>query len=257
MTRPSLIRTCLGAVLAFLALASSACASGSRWQGLTSAQLYEMGRTEFESGDYGDAVETLERLLLASPGFEQAAEAQALLARAYFLDEQFILAQSEFTRFLDRYPAHPQAPAAALGVCRSNEALSPISQRDQTFTEQAVQVCRNVASDWQGTPQADSAAAIAVAMRAKLAKKQYDTGVYYLDHLGVPDAAILYWEDVVETYPDTEWAPAALAGIIDAYTRIGYDDEVEAARQRLLQGYPESPQARAVGADGGELAGGG
>lgn len=257
MTRPTQIRTTLRAVLAVTALVATACASGSRWEGLTSAQLFEMGRTEFEAGDYGDAVETLERLLLASPGFEQSAEAQLMLGRAYFHDRQFILSQSEFTRFLDRYPAHPQAPAAALGVCRSNEALSPISQRDQTFTEQAVQVCRNVASDWVGTPQADSAAAIAVDMRAKLAKKQYDTGAYYLDYLGVPDAAILYWEDLVENYPETEWAPAALAGIIDAYTRIGYDDEVDATRQRLLQAYPDSPEARAIGADGGDAAGGG
>lgn len=241
----------------FTALAATACASGSRWDGLTAAELFEVGRGEYDSGDYGDAVQTLERLLLGNPGFEQAAEAQIMLARAYFLDEQFILAQSEFTRFLDRYPAHPQAPAAALGVCRSNESLSPISQRDQTFTEQAVQVCRNVAADWQGTAQGDSAATVAVAMRAKLAKKQYDTGLYYLDHLGVPDAAILYWEDLVANFPETEWAPAALAGIIDAYTRIGYEDEVEATKQRLVEAYPESPQAREVGVDGGDPAGGG
>lgn len=240
----------------FLALTVGACASGTRWQGLTAAQLYEMGRAEFEAGDYGDAAETLERLILGSPGFEQAAEAQMMLARAYFLDEQFILSQSEFTRFIDRYPAHPQAPEAALGVCRSNEALSPISQRDQTFTLQAVQVCQNVATDWAGTPVAEQAAEIVRDMRDKLARKQYDNGAYYLRR-NVPDAAILYWQELVQLYPETEWAPAALAGIIDAYTRIGYDDEVEAATRRLLENYPESPEARAIVADGGGTGGGG
>lgn len=230
-----------------LALLVGGCTSVPRWQGLTSIQLWEMGQEEFAAGEYGDAVETLERLILGSPGFDQAAEAQLLLARSYYSDGKFILAQSEFTRFLDRHPGHPSAPSAALGMCRSNQELSPISQRDQTFTEQALQICRNVATDWQGTAQADSAAAVAADMEVKLARKQYDTGAYYL-RLGVPSAAVLYWEELVELYPDTPWAPTALTGIIEAYTELGYDDEVEAARSRLLESYPESPEAREIGA---------
>ena len=239
-----------------LVVALGACASTPRWQGLTASQLFEMGSAEFEAGDYGDASETLERLILGVPGFEQAAEAQLMLARAYFLDEQYILSQSEFTRFIDRYPAHPQAAEAALGVCQSNQALSPISQRDQTFTLQAAQVCENVAADWSGAPAADEAAAVAQEMRAKLAKKQYENGSYYLRR-NVPDAAILYWQQLVVSYPETEWAATALAGIIEAYTRIGYDDEVEAATARLLQDYPESPEARAIGGGGDGVSGGG
>ncbi len=227
-----------------------ACSSVPRWQGLTSIQLWEMAQEEFAAGEYGDAVQTLDRLIRGSPGFEQAAEAQLLLARAYYLDGKYILAQSEFTRFIDRYPTHPEAPTAALGTCRANEQLSPISQRDQTFTKQAIQICSNVMADWQGTPQADSAGVIVQAMEEKLARKHYDTGAYYL-RLGVPTAAILYWDEVVELYPDTPWAPTALRGIIDAYTRLGYDDEVEEAQRRLLAEYPDSPEAESVRPDRG------
>lgn len=239
-----------------LVVALGACASAPRWQGLTASQLFDLGRTEFEAGDYGDASETLERLMLGAPGFDQAAEAHLMLAQAYFLDEQYILAQSEYTRFIDRFPAHPRAAEAALGVCRSNQALSPISQRDQTFTLQAAQVCQNVATDWSGAPAAEEAAIVAREMRAKLAKKQYENGSYYLRR-NVPDAAILYWREVVAAYPETPWAATALAGIIEAYTRIGYDDEVEAATERLLQEYPESPEARAIGGGGSGVSGGG
>ncbi|NNK62537.1 MAG: outer membrane protein assembly factor BamD [Gemmatimonadetes bacterium] len=237
-------------VLVVLVGVAGACASTSRWEGLTATQLFEMGRIEFEAEEYGDASETLERLILGAPGFSQAAEAQLMLARAYFRSDQYILAQSEFTRFIDRFPAHPQAPDAALGVCRSNEALSPIAQRDQTFTMQAVTVCQNVASDWQGTPAAEQAAEIVREMRDKLAEKQYDNGAYYLRR-NVPDAAILYWQELLEAFPETDWAPTALAGIIEAYTRIGYDDEVATATERLLNEYPESPEARALGDGGG------
>lgn len=237
-------------LLAFVVVAVGACTSTPRWQGLTSVQLWQMAQEEFAAGDYGDAVQTLDRLIRGSPGFDEAAAAQMLLARAYFLDGKFILAQSEYTRFLDRHGNHPDAPSAALGMCRSNEELSPISQRDQTFTQQALQICLNVSNDWQGTAQADSADAIARTMQVKLAKKHYDTGAYYL-RLGVPTAAILYWDEVVDLYPTTPWAPTALQGIIDAYSRLGYEDEVEAARTRLLELYPESPEAESVRTDRG------
>lgn len=224
----------------------SGCASGPWWEGLTAQDLWTRGVGAFEDEDYGDAAETLGRLVLDFPNFAQAAEAQFMLAESHYRDEQYISAQSEYTRFLDRYPAHPRAPEAALGVCTSNEALSPISQRDQTFTEQAIQVCRNVATDWAGTPQADEAAEIVLDMREKLAKKSYENAWYY-HRRGLLDPALIYYENLLSEYPETSFAPKALAGLIDIYTTFGYDDEVEAARSRLLSEYPDSPEAEAVG----------
>jgi outer membrane protein assembly factor BamD len=210
---------------------------------------------EFEGGDYGDASETLGRLVLDFPSFAQADDAQFMLARAYFEDEQFISAQSEFTRFVDRYPADPRAPEAALGVCRASEALSPISQRDQTFTQQAIQVCRNVVVDWAGTPQAGAAQAIVDEMREKLAKKAYENAYYY-HRRELLDPALLYYEDLLAEYPETTFAPKALKGMMEIYTAFGYEDEVEQARTRLLADYPESPEARAVSGDGTRPPGG-
>ena len=99
-----------------------ACASSSRFEGMDAPAIYALAQEEYANGDYGDAAETLDRLLLVFPTFEQAAEAYFMMAESYFLDEQFITSSSEFTRFLDRFPAHPRAPAAALGVCRSYSA---------------------------------------------------------------------------------------------------------------------------------------
>lgn len=245
----------VGCAVLLAGLALAGCASGPWWEGLSAGDLWTKGVAEFEEGDYGDASETLGRLVLDYPNFGQAAEAQFILARAYYLDEQFISAQSEFTRFLDRYPAHPRAPEAAMGVCRSNEALSPISQRDQSFTQQAIQVCRNVATDWVGTPQADEAAGVVREMLDKLAKKAWENAWYY-HRRSLLDPALIYYENVVEDYPGTEWAARSLGGMIEIYTEFGYDDEVEAARTRLLDEYPDSPEARALSGESGGGSGG-
>lgn len=229
-----------------------ACGSTSRYQGMEAADLYRLAQEEVEREDYSDAAETLDRLLLVYPTFEQAAEAYFMMADAYFFDEQFITASSEYTRFLDRYPAHPKAPEAALGVCRAYSELSPISQRDQTFTDQALTVCRNVVADYRGLPVSQEAAEIANEMRRKLARKIYENGSYYLRR-EFYDSSVIYFEQVVERYPETEFAPKALLGIIQAYREIGYEDEVETARQQLLSQYPDSPEAREVGEGVGEV----
>jgi outer membrane protein assembly factor BamD len=215
--------------------------------------LWALGQREFEDGEYGDATETLERLQSVFPSFEQAAAVQMLLARAYFEDEKYIIAEAEYTTFLNRFPAHPSAGEAALGVCRSYERLSPISQRDQTFTERAMQTCGNVVNDFAGTPAATEAGRVAAEMRTKLAKKVFETADWYLSR-DLNDSAIIYFEALLERYPNTDWAPRALVGLMEAYTEIGYEDEVAAARERLLTRYPESPEARALangdGSDG-------
>lgn len=226
-------------------LSLAGCASGSKYRGLDAAGVYRLALEEYERGDYGDAAETLDRLLLAYPTFEQAAEAYLLLGEAYFHDEQYITSAAEYARFLSRYPAHASAPRAALGECRSYARLSPIPQRDQAYTEQALAVCRNVVADYPGLPEGDEAAAVADDMRDKLAQKVYENGRYYLRR-EFYDSSIIYFEQVAENYPETVWAPRSLLGMIQAYEAIGYEDEVAAARERLLDRYPDSTEARSI-----------
>lgn len=237
--RPALLL----AVAALLTVAG--CRSAPPYQGLTAGEIHALAQTEFDKGDYDDAIEALNRLLLTFPQYERAPEARFLMARAHFQEEEYISAASEWTRFLDRYPTHAAAPEAALGICRANAALSPDPQRDQTYTEQALTVCRNVVQDYQGDPVAAEAAEIANRMRAKLARKLYEVGDYYFSR-DLYDSAIIYFQLVDERYGDTEWAPRAVLAIMRSYEAIGYEDLAEEARDRLLNVYGTSPEAQRV-----------
>jgi outer membrane assembly lipoprotein YfiO len=230
----------------------AACASTPRFQGRGPTELHAQAQSDFDRRDYGDAIDALDWLLLVYPDYPQAAEARFLMARAYQEDRQHLLAGDEFARFIDRHPLHPLAPDAALGICRSQAALSPIPQRDQTYTRQAAVVCRDVAREYWMHAVAAEAQVLADEMRAKLAQKEYDTGQHYFRRRGY-DSAIYYWEMLVEEYWDTPWAPWALLGISQAYDRIGYDDDAEEYRARLLNSYPDSEAARE--ARGGGISG--
>ena len=82
-------------------------------------------------------------------------------------------------------------------------------------------------------------------MRLKLAEKDYEIGEYYYRRK-FWDSAVMYWDKVEKDFPDTIWAPRALAGIMRAYDKIGYQDLVQETRQRILDKYPNSPEAREV-----------
>ena len=226
----------------------AACMSAPPYQGIEEAELLAMGQRAIETGDENEAQEVLDRLLIAFPNFERAAEVRMMLAESYFRDEEYITALSEYQRFLNRYPSHPSAPDAALGRCRSSAALSPPIPRDQSYTGEAEVVCGNVVADYPGTTAASEAERIASEMRLKLAEKEYTTGDYYFrrDYF---DSAIIYWQFVENRYADTSWAPKALFGIMNAYAEIGYQDLVEETKQKLLDVYPDSEEARGL-ADG-------
>ena len=233
-------------LLAASLVSGAACASSLPYEGMTPDEMYALGEERFQDEDWDGAADVLDPLLLSRAGgtFERAPEARMMLARAYFNDERYLTAMDEYNRFLNGFASHELAPRAALGVCESLVSLSPIAPRDQTYTEQAVFVCGNVALNYGGLdPQVgEEANAFRNAARARLAEKVYENGHFYSDR-GWWDSAIIYYRLVFDSYGDTQWAPCALLEIVRAYDEIGYEDEVTAWRQTLINAYPDSEEA--------------
>lgn len=225
-----------------------ACHSAPPYQGMEAADLHALAQRKFEAEDYDEVERALNRLFVAFPSYTRTAEARLLLADSYFADKQYITAEAEYRRFIDRFPSDPKAPVAALGVCRSAVAQSPEVQRDQSPTEDAVTTCRNVASDYPNSPQAQEATRAAEQMKLKLAQKLNAIGEYYYRRKFY-ESAIVYFEMVEKQYADTPWAPTALRNIMKAYQKIGYQDLVAETRKKILDSYPNSPEAKGLAGD--------
>lgn len=231
-----------------MAAGLSACGGGSRYQNMEADEIFRIASTEFEEESYGNAIDALDRLLVAHGDWERVPEARLMLAQAYFEDGDYLTARSEFGRFLDRYAGHPRSAAASLGICQSLAAMAPKPQRDQGYTLEAITSCRNVVVDFAGREEAAQAAMISNQLRQTLAEKEYLTGDFYFRR-NLFDSAIKYWEFVINLYPDSEFAPDALLGVYRANMMIGYEDLAEEARQRLLLEYPDSDAATEVRLD--------
>jgi len=227
-------------LLALVLLA--ACGGGDPYQGLDADALYRMAEIELAEGDSENAIEVLERLHISFGDWPRIPDAGMLLAQAHFDDGDYLTARSEYRRFLDRFAENPRAPEAAAGECRSLSELAPDPQRDQGYTEEAITVCGNVVVDYAGTPAATEAEQLRSSLRFTMAEKEYLNGNHYFRRRQY-DSAIIYYQFVIELYPETEFAPRALLGLFRANEAIGYADLADEARNRLLQEYPDSPEA--------------
>jgi outer membrane protein assembly factor BamD len=247
-----------GGVALLLALVVVGCSRGLSFQGLDTQQIYDRGIEFYEDGDWDDAISSFERVLTTDPGFPLRPEARMYLARSHFGKGEYILAANEFEMVLLRSPNHPLTPEASLGICRSYRALSPIPPRDQEYTRRAESACRQTANEFRGTPEGDQADEYRREMTERLAEKWFDEGRFY-QRRNLHNSALIVFQDVVDHFPQTRWAPRAMLGLYRSYESLGWTDEMNRTAERLLLLYPDSDAAREVGrerADGNGPGGG-
>lgn len=232
----------------FVAILLAGCASSPPYQGMEAAQIYQMAQEAAEEEEWDDAIEAFEQLISAHPAFPRMDEVRFQLAQAHFEKGEYLTAASEYERFMARYPSHGRAPEASLAICRSYAELSPHPQRDQDYTRQARDVCRQTRVEFQGMNVAEEAEEIRVQMVEKLAESEYLAGRFY-QRRGFHDSAVIYFQDVVDFYPETSWAPQALLALYRSYREIGWNEEAEEVEQRLYFLYPDSEAAAELRAE--------
>jgi outer membrane protein assembly factor BamD len=232
------------------ALVAAGCSGSGRLRYDSPQEAYQKGVELYERGKYQQAAEYFQAVFDFGRTHEWADDAQLYLARAYRANEQYILAASEYTRFVEIYRADPRVPEAEYERALAYYELSPNYELDQSDTERAIQYFTLFANRYPDHELFDEATARIAELRDKLAHKQFETAKLY-ERRELYEAAALSYEAVFDKYPDTAWADDALVGAIRAY--IGFSDQSVLNRQaerlqfavdnyeRLIQIFPNSP----------------
>lgn len=207
--------------------------------------LYQRATTAYEARNYGRAAELLEIFVQQHLGDPRAPEARLMLGRAHMARREYLTAVVHFQRLVNDFPSSPLQEEARFGTCDAYHRLSPRAPLDQEYTQSAILYCESVAQAYPGTEDGERAAGFVAELRAKLARKAYETGLFYFSRRAY-DSAVVYFNEVLEFYPQTSIAPSALGRLIETYDLIGYVEEAEEARERLQRDYPDSPEARAL-----------
>lgn len=227
-------------------LAVAACGPrGPTLAQLDAETLLARGMTAFQDEDWDEAIRHLERLSFVAPTHPRIGEIRYRLAQAHFSKREYITAATEYGRLANEMPSDTLADDARWGVCRSYRRLSPNPQLDQEYTYSAMNHCDALVQLYPESEFAQQARNVVREMRDKLGRKVYQGGDWYFRRNAF-DSAIIYFEDVVDDFPDTPSAPAALLRLHQIYTLLEYEEEATAVREQLLSRYPDSPQAMEV-----------
>jgi outer membrane protein assembly factor BamD len=236
-----------------LALAAAACGSPAEElavlpepvtpvrEGLAAAEvdsLFARAERAFSRGDWEDATTEFERFALeAAPGDPRLSRARFYVAEARLASGEHLTAAREFRRISDETPNDPLAPEALLRVGDAYADLWRRPELDPSYGQTALATYQELLNRYPGTEEAQRANERIRDLQNQFAYKQYRAALYYF-RLKAYDSAILYLKDLVANYPQTEVAPDALLRLVDAYRRLGYQEDVQETCGYLRRFHP-------------------
>jgi outer membrane protein assembly factor BamD len=189
--------------------------------------LWDEAMEAFRRGEFSTTADNLERLVLEfSPGDPRISKAHFYLGESYLGMKDQLTAVREFRRVSDERPNDPLAPTALL---RAGDAYAELWSRpelDPSYGQTALATYQELLNRYPDSKAADRGRRRILALEEWFAAKEFKTAMFYL-RLKAYDSAILYLKAMVADYPRADVAPEALEKLVEAYRKLGYEDDVE------------------------------
>jgi len=206
--------------------------------------LFRLAQNHIRHGKWGDAIKHLERTLLEfSPGDSRIPQARYFLGEAKLAIGSHLEAAREFRRVSDETPNDRLAPEALLRVADVYADLWRRPELDPSYGQTALATYQELLNRYANTPAAARAQERITELQERFAYKEYRAGLFYFK-LKAYDSAILYLKAVVATYPRASIAPDALLKLVEAYRRLGYQEDVKETCGYLRRFHPSAVRGR-------------
>jgi len=187
----------------------------------------------YEKERYGDAARAFETVLSLGRGSDTAREAQYLLAESYFKNKEYLIAASEYRRYITFYPRSELRIEADFMEAYSYYKISPRYKLDQTDTERAITLFRVFIGRYPDSEKSAEAVALLDEMRNKLALKSIQAANMYFN-LKLYNSAAMYYQITVDTYPETAYAEEAMSKRILSFANYA-DMSIDARQAERFQ----------------------
>lgn len=216
-------RSLQGILFLGLMILFSSCAQKKYIQpGDTLPVAFGKAKLLFDDGKYGDAAEAFETVLNIGRGTQQGQEAQFYLAESLFRSKQFILAAAEYERFIAFYPRDERKAYCEFMSAEAYYNISPVYKLDQEYTHKSIESYRLYLNNNPNDSLVEKASDRIDEMRSKLARKLFNAAEFYMRTADLfirnnqYESAAIYFDTILEKYPETPWAEKALAYEIQA-----------------------------------------
>jgi outer membrane assembly lipoprotein YfiO len=171
----------------------------------------EQDKSGFLGGVLGssyDPVEVFQTIIKNSPYGEYAAPSQYKIA--LYLQEKRLYqeARDEFEKVINDYPDSEWAKAAQYQLAITDAKRSRGAAYDQKVTQIAIEQFKEFVKDNPDAELSDNAQAKINELREKEAENNFITAAYY-ERRKQYQAARIYYDGIVQEFPDTQWAQKA------------------------------------------------
>jgi len=189
--------------------------------------LWDEAMEAYRRGEFSITAENLERLVLEfPPGDSRITKAHFYLGESYLGMKDQLQAVREFRRVSDERPNDPLAPVALLRAADAYAELWRRPELDPSYGQTALATYQELLNRYPDSEAAERTRARIQELQEWFAVKELKTAMFYV-RLKAYDSAILYLKAMVADYPRTEVAPVALEKLVEAYRKLGYEDDVE------------------------------
>lgn len=221
-------------LIVIAALVFSACNKDQYIQrGDSLPEAYRKSMRLYQNGDYSDAVDGFETVFQLGRGTEYARNAQYYMAESHFQNENYLLAASEYERYISLYPRSERREEVAFKEAYCYYELSPRYRLDQKYTRRAIEKFNLFESRYPNSERIQEIAEYEKELREKLAHKLYNAADLYM-RIDEYEAAAIYYGLTIDQYPGTSWAEVALVDQIYAYVTYA-DNSVQSKQQERYQ----------------------
>ncbi len=226
-------------LVSFAVLFILGCSSSKELANLSAEDRFEIGKEKFDRKKYLDAVEDFKYILIQYPGSAVADDAQFYLAECYYNRGEYLLASSEYENLIRGYPSSEYVPISRfkLGLCYYH--LSPKSQLDQTYTYKAIDALQGFIEYHPTSELVPEAEQKIRELINKLAQRDYETGMFYMRR-EFYRAAMVYFDSIIERYPDSDYLERAYAGKIECLLKRGNYNEAIRIAEEFEKKFPSS-----------------
>lgn len=230
------------AVLISVPLIFSSCGS-SKGSGIITddpEKAYFIAKSHYDKQNYLESIDDFNLIKLRFSGSSIIDKAAYYLGMSYYKREEFILAVYEFENLLKSYPASTftEDSRYMLAMCYYN--LSPRYNLDQTYTRYAISEFQNFIELYPKSRNAGEAEKKLNELKNKLAYKILKSAeLYYkMDNY---KSAIIYYDNLLEEFFDTDYADDALYGKIQVLIIKKKYEDAKKEIERFEKKFSSSP----------------
>jgi outer membrane protein assembly factor BamD len=231
------------AILSLLSLLMWGCSASINTANMTPQERLVYAKQLYDDRDFETAVNEFSGIVLQYPGASVVDTAQFYIGQTRYNRKEYILAAYEFSKLIRNMPASKMVPESQYMLAECYYKLSPDYSLDQKYTKSAIKEYQSYIDFFPTSDKVPDAEVKIKELNEKLAYKEYHTAYIYAK-LEFYKGALRYYDNVIEIYHDTKYAPIAMYDKIKLLISRDRNNQALEEINKFLLRYPSDDKAK-------------